>query len=201
MKPKQMLLLFIGSLLLLFSLSSCQSSKTLMIDPLTSESPKQSLIELTEEILPKPNTKEDPNWQKKINSSVYQGTVYDDNKFLVDIKLKAVYLTHVEEIIIERKNLDGKQMTYEQSQALCQQVYNNRFVKQYVEDTDEIYLFPHNGSSCIAVYASKDDIERYAKCRQVKSITSGDHHIEPYHPYEGETIVTVVPGIEPSLGE
>lgn len=201
MKPKQMLSLLIGSLLLLIFLSSCQSSDPLMIDPLTSEPPKQELVELAENILPKPNTKEDTAWQKKIDSSVYQGTVYDDNKFLVDINLKPVYFTYTEEMIIERKKLDGNQMTYEQSQALCQQVYNNRFVEQYVEDADDIYSFPHNGSSCITVYTSEDDIERYAKCRQVKSVTSGDHHIEPYHPYEGEIIVPVVTGIEPSLGE
>lgn len=172
-----------------------------MIDPVTNQPPTQELVELVENILPKPNTKEDTDWQKKINSSVYQGTVYDDNKFLVDIKLKTVYSMCVEKMIIERKNLDGNEMTSKQSQALCQQVHNNRFVEQYVEDVDDIYSFPYNGSACITVYASEDDIERYAKCRQVKSITSADYRVEPEHPYEGETIITVVTGIEPSLGE
>ena len=194
MKLKTLLVLGTSALMLITSLCSCQTpadsetetqteSLTLKIEENTeTEAPPQTLEELVDRILPPLDVAEDPNWEKKLLSTgnnmthVYEGPLHDNGKYMVCLTLSiSVSETIVSDMMEARYQFDGTKINEAQSKLLCIKRQMERFTEYYVTDTKDILL---NDSYTFITYASREEIEKYAKCKLVSAIISGDEVLE-----------------------
>ena len=107
---------------------------------------------------------------------VYEGPLHDNGKYMVCLTLSiSVSETIVSDMMEARYQFDGTKINEAQSKLLCIKRQMERFTEYYVTDTKDILL---NDSYTFITYASREDIEKYAKCKLVSAIISGDEVLE-----------------------
>lgn len=142
------------------------------------------------------DTAEDPNWESKINianppdpsiKAVFDGKVYENGKYCVYISIVRPSAEHTARYkeALHQYNHIFHEMTDEEieytAHALISRVYypiyTQAFIDQYITDQDDIfYTGEYTGN--IVLYASREEVEQYAKCSMVAGLISGDSWLE-----------------------
>ena len=179
MKSKKLLPLVISTLMLLSLLCSCQapakdSEHESQWETQTPETEKSyaSLEELVNSFLPEINTGESAQWEGKISDDIYTGTVHDNGKYLVCLRLIEPPRSIVPQLCEARYQFDGVRMTEAEGWMIYQAAFLDRFIDLYVKNPQDIVIGNHYAT--FILYASKDEIESFAKCSRVTHISSGD---------------------------
>lgn len=189
MKCKQLLALGMSALMLTSLLCACQATAE-DTERQNEEQSKTSATEREEKsweeiftgLLPSLDTSEDPDWQAKIllseeGTSVLDGEIHKNGKYAVVLNMKGVSQQIREEVIKERLRFDGYEMSPGQSAVQCGKEYQKRFTELYVEDSEDI-LSASFATNSLILYASEQEIRKYAKSNEVLSIESADKWLE-----------------------
>lgn len=151
---------------------SCQVKQP-ETDPLENiTSPYTSPEELLNSFLPEINTEESIQWEGKISDDVYTGTIHDNGKYLVCLRLIEPPRSIVPQLCEARYQFDGVRMTEAEGWMIYQAAFLDRFIDLYVKNPQDIVIGNHYAT--FILYASKDEIESFAKCSRVTHISSGD---------------------------
>ena len=182
MKSKQILIFALTSLIALSQLCSCQapaknSGHESQWETQTPETEKNyaSLEELVNSFLPEINTGESAQWEGKISDDIYTGTAHDNGKYLVCLRLIEPPRSIVPQLCEARYQFDGVRMTEPQGWMIYQTAFLDRFIDLYVKNPQDVLVKYY---ATFILYASKSEMEAYAKCPRVTHISSGDAFLD-----------------------
>ena len=191
MKIKQLLSLGMSTLVLVSLLCACQapakdSESESQVETENTTSPYTSWEELLNSFLPEINTGESVQWEGKISDGVYDGTIHDNGKYLVCLSLIEPPRSIVPQLCEARYQFDGVRMTESEGWMIYQSAFLERFIELYVDNPQDVC----SSKSCIAfgLYASKEEIELYAKCPRVTRVSSGDTLFDPNEAFTTDVI-------------
>lgn len=119
---------------------------------------------------------EDSNWESKIDSNIYQGKIYENGKFVVHLYLSEISDDAVAQFADEVYQYDTTDFSPYAAKGNLENIKNYHFYKKSGIYDDYLCCV----SNSFSVYANAEDIERYAKYKEVVSIKSADGLLESW---------------------
>lgn len=182
MKLKTILILLLSTLMLASLLCSCGVPTESETNPpneeeTVSEIPPepQSLDELIAQFVPPLVDEELEDWKIKLQVSDWTNEHYRVDKPLVAIHIRQPDSGTVSKFIKAREQFDGKVMPEYAARNLLEYALATSFREKYIEPSSEFVADRWGG--VLIVYASLEDMERYAACNQVLRIRSGQSYL------------------------
>ena len=158
----------------------------------------ESWEEYAATLIPPLDSSDDPDWEAKIHYSidptiaeevfpplaVLDGKIYENGKYLIQLFLADPAFDLVYKLALTRTDIDpfGPQegAALRDAEKLIDLTYNHWFLEKYVSNMQDI-CYNYKLSGHLILYASAEDIERYAKCKLVVRMVSADSLLEHHH--------------------
>ena len=187
MKTKNLFLILV---LIAFLLCSCgaptetesetQASAVTETTPEDTKEPDETqlLFELADSLLPPMDFSRDALPEQKISAEVYEGTVFDGGKYLIYLHRTDLPNDLPETAMREFRKQYGHSVERLEAVEAVHTAYNTRFAARYVTDLSDV-LYMGSYTSSFVLYATEEEILKYASCPEVTAILSGDDFLYP----------------------
>ena len=132
--------------------------------------PSQSILDALNRIMSPWDLREDPNWDAKIRFDIYNGTIDKNGKFLINIQLSLISEKTANLLVDEISQTNPtERISPERAIILWHEAKLAYFFDSYIADHSDLYA--RAPVECVLrVYATPEDIVRYAKCMEVISL-------------------------------